>query len=336
MNQSNIPLVTFALFAYNQEEYVAEAVRSALAQTYMPLEIILSDDCSTDGTFDIMQSLAENYSGPHVIKLNRNSRNLGIGAHVNHSLSMARGAWIVMAAGDDVSNPYRVESLVGLTSENSRYKALFSGMEIIDDEGRQIETSLLPGSITHRDNLTRMIPSWCPGIHGATSAWHRDLFDFFGPLESDAVTEDRILAMRAALLGEIGYLSEALVRYRRHGNNVSGAPGAKTVDELRNSFRKDWSHGEVTARNYIKDIDTFTEKTGDENSTADSLRVARRLWNVARRCVRFADCSGSIEKIWLSISVVTFDFRLTLRMLAIGFAPKLYLRRLISIANSRL
>ena len=45
---SDRPLVTFALFAYNQEKYIREAVEGAFAQTYAPLEIILSDDCSTD------------------------------------------------------------------------------------------------------------------------------------------------------------------------------------------------------------------------------------------------------------------------------------------------
>ena len=42
------PLVTFALFAYNQEQYIREAVEGAFSQTYEPLEIILSDDCSSD------------------------------------------------------------------------------------------------------------------------------------------------------------------------------------------------------------------------------------------------------------------------------------------------
>ena len=51
------PLVTFALFAYNQENYIRAAVEGAFAQTYQPLEIILSDDCSKDRTFEIMQRL---------------------------------------------------------------------------------------------------------------------------------------------------------------------------------------------------------------------------------------------------------------------------------------
>lgn len=55
------PLVTFALFAYNQEKYIREAVDGAFSQTYEPLEIILSDDCSSDRTFEIMQEMAAAY-----------------------------------------------------------------------------------------------------------------------------------------------------------------------------------------------------------------------------------------------------------------------------------
>mgnify|MGYP005853322247 CR=1 FL=1 len=46
------PLVTFALFAYNQEQYIREAVEGAFSQTYEPLEMILSEDCSNDRTFE--------------------------------------------------------------------------------------------------------------------------------------------------------------------------------------------------------------------------------------------------------------------------------------------
>ena len=59
------PLVTFALLAYNQERFVREAVRAAFEQTYRPLEIILSDDCSQDGTFEVLMNMAQSYTGPH-------------------------------------------------------------------------------------------------------------------------------------------------------------------------------------------------------------------------------------------------------------------------------
>ena len=71
-SESDRPLVTFALFAYNQEKYIREAIEGAFAQTYEPLEIILSDDCSVDRTFEIMTEMVVNYRGKHCIKLNKN------------------------------------------------------------------------------------------------------------------------------------------------------------------------------------------------------------------------------------------------------------------------
>ena len=60
-----LPLVTFALFAYNQEKYIREAIEGAFSQTYEPLEIILSDDCSRDDTHRIMCEMAAGYRGHH-------------------------------------------------------------------------------------------------------------------------------------------------------------------------------------------------------------------------------------------------------------------------------
>jgi len=85
------PLVTFALFGYNQEPYIREAVEGAFAQTYQPLEILLSYDCSTDRTFDIMRELAAAYAGPHRIRLNRNSTNLGLAGHAKVRAQRAQG-----------------------------------------------------------------------------------------------------------------------------------------------------------------------------------------------------------------------------------------------------
>jgi len=103
------PLVTFAVIAYKQERFVREAVEGAFAQTYRPLEIILSDDCSPDRTFEIMQEMAAAYDGPHRVRLNRNERNLGLASHFNNILSAASGEILVISAGDDISGPSRVE-----------------------------------------------------------------------------------------------------------------------------------------------------------------------------------------------------------------------------------
>ncbi|MCA9494687.1 MAG: glycosyltransferase family 2 protein, partial [Myxococcales bacterium] len=105
------PLITFFVVAFNQEAFVREAIAGAFAQTWEPLQIVLSDDASKDGTFAIMEEMAAAYDGPHRVVLNRNPTNLGIGEHVNACMALAEGELIVGSAGDDVSLPHRVQRL---------------------------------------------------------------------------------------------------------------------------------------------------------------------------------------------------------------------------------
>src|SRR5574340_1123723 len=111
-NGMNIkPLISFYVISCNQERFVADAIAGALAQTWTPLEVVLSDDCSNDATFEIMKDMVQAYKGPHSIVLNRNEKRLGVGAHINKIIQLCRGEWIVASAGDDVSLPERTFTL---------------------------------------------------------------------------------------------------------------------------------------------------------------------------------------------------------------------------------
>src|SRR3954469_13971939 len=104
------PLLTFTIAAFNQEAFIREAVEGAFCQTYSPLEIVLSDDCSRDRTFEIMQEMAAGYRGLHRLILNRNPSQLSIGGHVNRVVELSKGELIIGAAGDDVSLPDRTQT----------------------------------------------------------------------------------------------------------------------------------------------------------------------------------------------------------------------------------
>ena len=125
------PLVTFVLFAYNQERYVREAVKAALAQTYEPLEIVLSDDGSSDRTFEIMQEMAAAYDGPHEVRVVRNPHNLGLIPHVLARGREAKGELVIVAAGDDISKPERTACLVPPFLENCNVSAVVSRLSLI-------------------------------------------------------------------------------------------------------------------------------------------------------------------------------------------------------------
>lgn len=118
MSNTAKPLVTFALFAYNQEQFIRAAVEGAFSQTYEPLEIILSDDCSTDRTFEIMKEMSANYQGPHTVIVRRSSVNRGLGLHLEDVAFLVRSQYMVLAAGDDISLPHRTTALVSIMVKN--------------------------------------------------------------------------------------------------------------------------------------------------------------------------------------------------------------------------
>ncbi len=228
-SESERPLLTFALFAYNQEQFIAEAVQGALSQTYSPLEIILSDDCSPDRTFAIMQEMAAAYEGPHIIILNRNEKNLGLVGHINRVMEMVNGELIVVAAGDDVSLPHRTARLVQAYLESGKKAySLHSSVQKIDVDGHDLEVihAYSPKRFTPHHLAERTI-----SVIGNSHAWHRSCFDMFGPIDKRVIQEDVIIPFRAALLGEVHSVPDILVLRRYHTENMWLHPANSSFQE---------------------------------------------------------------------------------------------------------
>jgi hypothetical protein len=225
------PLVTFALFGSNQEEFMADAVAGALAQTYSPLRLIFSDDCSTDGTFGIMKSAAARYGGPHQIVLNRNKSNLGFAGHVNCVSRLVRGGLMVVAAGDDISLPCRTATLVEAWESSGRTAGLIhSRVSHINQAGEEIRHPHFhdPSEPTGHFTEQRVTPSSYvdtlkPPIFGCSEAFSLSLAEVFGDLPTDLTHEDNVLMLRALLVGGVLYVDRPVVKYRMHGSNSYNA-----------------------------------------------------------------------------------------------------------------
>lgn len=96
--KKNSPLVSIMIPTYNQEAYISQAIESALMQDYNNIEIIISDDCSTDRTREI----AKRYLSDHRVKYYRNSTNLGRVKNYHHTLyDLTSGEWVINLDGDD-------------------------------------------------------------------------------------------------------------------------------------------------------------------------------------------------------------------------------------------
>lgn len=225
------PLVSILLPAYMQENYIRQSLESALAQTYSPLEIIVSDDCSTDNTYGIISEITKSYRGPHKLTVNQNKRNLGIVDHLELIRSWAKGELFVVCAGDDISFPFRVEIIVKeWLDSGKKYASIFSNSEIIDEdgvshgecfEGIPAYTSTINEYESSYSSILKHLYNPEVWYIGATSASIPDVFKKFSKMDGRAKQEDAILSFRSLLLGGILYIAQPLIQYRQHSKSIS-------------------------------------------------------------------------------------------------------------------
>ncbi len=253
------PLISFALLAYRQEAFVDEAVQGAFDQTYSPLEIILSDDRSPDGTFERLKQLADTYRGPHRVVLNQTPQNSGIAGHFNRVLELAKGELIVAAAGDDVSLPNRCAVIHDTWAQSGRRAfSIQSAFYRIDEVGTELGTDVYRVDMGPNP-LLRAAALGTAGITGATHAFHRSVYDLFGPISTEIIAEDQALAFRSLILGEVLTIPTPLVKYRHHGMMISHAHCPE--------FQLHWKHRISFFRNdlavrrqYLQDVQTALAK----------------------------------------------------------------------------
>ena len=229
------PTASFVLIAYRQEKFVRAAVEGALAQTYSPLEIVLSDDCSPDGTFEIMKELAAAYKGPHRIILNRNEINLGIAGNFNRAVSLASGKYIVIAAGDDISLPERTEQSVRMLEENPGFACVSYERRFIDADGNEFKprhyNAHKPQMAVY--TLKDYVRDFRFHLDGPARTFRRSVFDKFGTLRDDCPTEDSTMLLRCIMTGSACHCGTPLILYRMHGDNLSSSAGMRRMPNTR-------------------------------------------------------------------------------------------------------
>lgn len=242
MEQQIRPLVTMRILSYNHEAYIAKAIEGAFSQTYSPLEIIISDDASTDRTWEIILQRCKEYSGPHTVVTNRNSKNLGVAQHLDMIQSISNGLISVGAAGDDISYPDRVEKIVNeFVKYGWKLKSFFSNAIVIDNIGNESGLyfkkkpkfyQTIEEVIIDHKSLTRNIRPFDIWQLGATSAFHRDLYCQFKSVDGRSLQDDGVYAFRALLLGGIGYIDKPLVGYRRHSESISSLSSPRAIKKF--------------------------------------------------------------------------------------------------------
>ena len=263
MTEPDRPLVTFALFAYNQEKYIREAVEGAFAQTYQPLEIILSDDCSSDRTFEIMQEMAAAYEGPHEVRVRQSVVNKRLAGHISDVLEESRGDIISWAAGDDIAKANRTTLFVSKILECDDYVGVHSNIEEIDTNGNFIR---------HRNHTKEQanicldrVTAFGDSVITQSHAFKRIVFETFGRFQDGLTQEGIAMAFREAALGRVAFIEDHLTLYRM-GSGISTYSGMD-IEKLKESEPIKYTNWYLSAFRQMKaDSLVIGSKFSDEHT----------------------------------------------------------------------
>jgi glycosyltransferase involved in cell wall biosynthesis len=229
-----MPLVSVVMPAYNHQPFVRQAVESIQGQSHPDLELIVIDDASQDGTWEILRTFDE----PR-LRLTRNGTNRGAHASLNEGLSMARGDYVAIINSDDVFHPRRLELLLKAAAEAGGDDFFaFSDVSFIDRGGTSA-----PAHERARDywrlcrKCGRLDPElWFLVGNVAVSTsnffFSRSMLNNTGVFAALRYTHDWNWALRATERVAPVWIRESLLYYRIHeSNTLSEADGWRHVHE---------------------------------------------------------------------------------------------------------
>jgi glycosyltransferase involved in cell wall biosynthesis len=213
MNES--PLVSVALATFNGEKYLAQQLDSLLAQDYPNLEIVISDDGSTDSTSQILARYAKL---DQRIRLLPRSGNLGAILNFSRCFAACHGDLISPCDQDDIWYPRKTSRLVEAMGDAL---LIYCNSRLIDGENRPTGCMLADTLYMIHGNDPRAF-IFSNSVLGHAMVFRKCILDAHGAITA-GVPHDWWLAFVAANLGHITYLDEVLVDYRRHEASITQA-----------------------------------------------------------------------------------------------------------------
>jgi glycosyltransferase involved in cell wall biosynthesis len=218
------PLVSVVCLCYNHRSFVREAILSVVHQTYQPLQIIVVDNASTDGSTDEINRLKQEHPNLEIIL---NPRNLGNCRAFNEVLPFIKGAFVIDFSTDDVMLPERIQrqaEFFGTLDESCG--VVFTDATYIDAAGNFLRDHFeylvrnrlitrVPAGNVYRNVLTTYF------IPGPTMMVRREVFDSLQGYDENLAYEDFDFWVRSSRIYRYAYLDYKSTRIRKVAGSMS-------------------------------------------------------------------------------------------------------------------
>lgn len=240
--------VSIAMCTCDAAKFVREQLDSFLAQTWLPMELVIQDDASTDATLSIVEDFAKH--APFPVLLERNPTRLGPTGNFERAMGRCRGEVLVFSDADDTWNPDRIETAVAVLIARPEVGAVFSDAALASAD-------LCPRGVSLWESIGFTTAHQQELLSGQlTDAFFRRTIGFGGSMTvRRSVIEaalpiarpwghDNWTAVIAASLFDVSLIPRTLMLYRQHGSQYSGGSKKGLWKRAQNSRQvkpqKDW------------------------------------------------------------------------------------------------
>ncbi len=275
--------ITIVMATYNGSKYLLPQLESIARQSMLPGELIISDDASTDGTYDLAMQFAKRASFPTIVI--RNPQRLGYIDNFLGALTHARFEYIAFCDQDDIWHPEKLALCFAALSRSNAVLCTHAA-NLIDTESRPIG-SFTQGIVKDQIFPPLTLPPW--GLFfGFTQVFDVQLLGLIPPAlrgieyrdRTRLLSHDRWIYFLASCFGDVVTLSEPLTNYRQHQSNLYGM----RVGNLRHRVREmltESTHDLLEHRDMAKHRSNILLELANERRTPElSVRAenAHRYW----------------------------------------------------------
>jgi glycosyltransferase involved in cell wall biosynthesis len=218
---------------YNGSRFLREQLESIAAQTKLPEELVICDDCSRDETVEIVREFAKNAS--FRVRLEVNAANLGSTRNFERAVRLCDGDIVALADQDDVWHQEKLSRMLQIFRRHEDIGAVFSDAELIDESSRPLPNSLWASAFFKAQEQDRFgrgqglkVMLKHPVVTGATMAFRSNFRRLVLPIPIGQI-HDYWIALLIASVSQLAAIREKLIRYRKHDAQQIG-PGK--IDSL--------------------------------------------------------------------------------------------------------
>lgn len=231
------PLISVLIPSYNHAKYVIECLESIKNSDHGRIELIVSDDRSSDGTYDLASDWVHRNQGRFERALAiQQPQNLGIVGNLQFLFDQAHGKYLVYLASDDALVPLGITARLNMLEARPDLDAVFGNSQLIDVSGAVLRDPFVPPGVARAFQSPQLLPCallrhW--GLGGPVMMLRREavLSDgSLGRLPETLKFEDRYIFIRLAALGKLAFLNTVVAKYRVVANSLSRSPSFSQVE----------------------------------------------------------------------------------------------------------